>query len=127
MLPEQAILHAILADCLCDSTPPSDLSVSHVAQVMDDFSRRSFRLLATAIGVIPDVDQLDLPRMTQQQVESCTLSIQLSALVVLTNSIRPDSKDTISEVQEGYAAGSLCGKGGASRGLVYRYMHCPTL
>ena len=74
---------------------------------MDDYSRRSFRLLATAIGVIPDVDQLDLPCMTQQQVESCALSIQLSALVVLTNSIRPDSKDTISEVQEGYAAGSL--------------------
>lgn len=107
MLPEQNILHAILANCWCDSTPPSDLSVSHVAQVMDDYSRRSFRLLATAIGVIPDVDQLDLPCMTQQQVESCALSIQLSALVVLTNSIRPDSKDTISEVQEGYAAGSL--------------------
>ena len=101
MLPEQAIFHAILADCLCDSTPPPDLSVSHVAQVMDDYSRRSFRLLATAIGVIPDVDQLDLPRMTQQQVESCALSIQLSALVVLTNSVRQDSRQTISQVQDG--------------------------
>ena len=70
-------------------------------------------MLATAVGVIPDVHQLDLPRMTQQQVESCAVNIQLSALVVLTNSIRQDSKDTISQVQDGYAARPSHTKGSA--------------
>ena len=76
-------------------------SASLVDQVMDDYSSRSFRLLAVAMGVIPDVHKLDLLRMTQQQVEACAVDMELIALVVLTNSVREDSKDTISQVQDG--------------------------
>lgn len=69
-------------------------------QVVDDFSSKSFRLLAVAAGVIPGVHKLDLQRMTQQQVEASAVSLQLLGLVVLTNSIRDDSKDAIHQVQD---------------------------
>jgi len=69
--------------------------------VVDEYSSKSFRLLAAAVGVILDVHKLDLPRMTQQQVEASATCIELIALVVLTNSIRDDSKDTITQLQEG--------------------------
>ena len=39
--------------------------------------------------------------MTQQQVEASAVNLQLLGLVVLANSIRPDSKDTITQVQDG--------------------------
>lgn len=71
------------------------------AQVMDDYSSRSFRLLAGAAGVIRDADKLDMLRMTQQQVEACATNMQLLCLVVLTNSVRKDSRQTISELQDG--------------------------
>ena len=70
-------------------------------QVVDDYSSKCFRLLAVAAGVIPGVGHLDLPRMTQQQVEASAIDMQLLGLVVLTNSVREDSKDTISQVQDG--------------------------
>ncbi len=69
--------------------------------MVDEYSSKCFRLLAVAAGVIPDVNQLDLPRMTQQQVEASAVNLQLLGLVVLANSIRPDSKDTITQVQDG--------------------------
>lgn len=68
---------------------------------MDDYSTRSFRLLAIAAGTIPNAHALDLPRMTQHQIESCATSMELLSLVVTTNSIREDSKATVGEVQEG--------------------------
>ena len=39
--------------------------------------------------------------MTQQQVEAAAVNLQLLGLVVLTNSVRPDSKETITQVQDG--------------------------
>ena len=69
-------------------------------QVMDDYSSRSFRLLAVAVGIIPNVQSLELLRMTQEQVEAHAVDMQLLGLVVLTNSIREDSKKTIHEVQD---------------------------
>ena len=71
-----------------------------MAQVTDEYSSKSFRLLAGAVGVIPHVGRLDLPRMTQQQVEACAVELELISLVVLTNSVREDSKDTISQIQD---------------------------
>ncbi len=70
-------------------------------QVVDDYSSKSFRLLAMAVGVIPNAEQLNLAMMTQQQVEACAVHMQLLSLVVLTNNVRPDSKDTITHLQEG--------------------------
>ncbi len=69
--------------------------------MVDDNSSKCFRLLAVAAGVIPSANQLDLPRMTQQQVEAAAVNLQLLGLVVLNNSVRPDSKETISQVQDG--------------------------
>lgn len=70
-------------------------------QVVDDYSSRSFRLLAGCVGVLHNAHKLDLPRMTQQQVEAAATDMQLLSLVALTNSVRDDSQDTISQVQEG--------------------------
>ena len=78
---------------------------SHVAscsdaQVTDDYSSKSFRLLAMAVGVIPNAASLDFAMMTQQQVEACAVHMQLLSLVVLTNNVRSDSKDTIAHLQD---------------------------
>lgn len=70
-------------------------------QVVDDYSSKSFRLMAMAVGVIPRVGTLDLHSMSQQQIEARAVDKQLLAIVCLTNQIRPDSKPTITELQEG--------------------------
>ncbi len=83
-------------------TPPISLLTKQVdVQVVDDYSSRSCRLLAGAVGVIRGVHKLDIACMTQQQVESCATQMQLLSLVVLTNSLRTDSRQTISQIQEG--------------------------
>lgn len=71
--------------------------------MMDDFSSKSFRLLAMAVGVIPKAASLNLVHMTQQQVEASAINMHLLCLLVLTNNIRSDSKATITHLQEGYA------------------------
>ena len=68
---------------------------------MDDYSSKSFRLLAMAVGVIPKAAKLNLKQMTQQQIESSAVSMQLLSLVVLANNVRSDSKATISQLQDG--------------------------
>ena len=70
------------------------------AQVVDDFSSKSFRLMAIAVGIIPHARALDFTQMIRQEVESVATHLELLCLVVLTNSIREDSKATIREVQE---------------------------
>ena len=51
-------------------------------QVRDGYSSKSFRLMALAVGIIPDVHNMDLLRMTQQQVEAHVTHMQLLCLVV---------------------------------------------
>lgn len=70
------------------------------AQVVDDFSSKSFRLIAVAVGIIQHAPALDFSQMIRQEIESAATHLELLCLVVLTNSIREDSKDTIREVQE---------------------------
>ena len=70
-------------------------------KVVDQYSSDSFRLLALAVGVIPDVHKVDLLYLTQEQVELCAMPLDQLSLVVLTNSVREDSKETISQVQDG--------------------------
>ena len=82
--------------------PQITLKMKYVhAQVVDDYSSKSFRLLAGALGSISHVHKKQLPRMTQQQVEACATDMQLLSLIVLTNSVRQDSRDTISQLQDG--------------------------
>lgn len=70
-------------------------------QVVDNFSSRG--LLALAVGILPNLAALDLPRMSQQQLEKHCSQIDLLALVVLTKHVRPDSKDTVAQLQQGYS------------------------
>ena len=70
-------------------------------KVVDDFSSKSFRLLAMAVGVIPKAAKLKLAHMTQQQIEASAIHMHLLSLVVLSNNIRSDSKATIAQLQEG--------------------------
>jgi len=70
-------------------------------QVVDDFSSKSFRLLAVAVGTIPNVGNLDVHHMSQQQIEAHAVDLELLGLVALTNFVRHYSKSTISELQDG--------------------------
>ena len=60
-----------------------------------------------AVGTIQHAHQLDLLHMTQQQIEAHVIHMDLLCLMVLTNSIRPDSEDTISQLQHGCAQSQL--------------------
>lgn len=77
------------------------------AQVVDDYSSNSFRLLAMAMGTIQNASELNLAHMTPQQVEASATNMRLLSLIVLTNNVRPDSKETIAHLQDGYAC-TLC-------------------
>ncbi|DBB02797.1 TPA: hypothetical protein ACH3X1_013629 [Trebouxia sp. C0004] len=110
-LPGSALLFirgapGIIKDLVQPSSVPADFEQYQLPRAVlgcerDGFSSNSFRLMAMAVGVIPDVHQLDLLRMTQQQVEAHVTHMELLCLMVLTNNIRPDSKSTITELQDG--------------------------
>lgn len=78
--------------------------------MVDDYSSNSFRLLAMAVGTIQNASKLDLAHMTPQQVEASATNMRLLSLVVMTNNVRPDSKETIAHLQDGYAC-PLCSCG----------------
>lgn len=71
-------------------------------QVVDDYSSKGCRLLAMAVGTIPKLNGADLPQLSQQQLEMQCSQIELLALVVLTNHVRPDSRETVTELQDRY-------------------------
>ena len=66
---------------------------------MDDWSSRSFRLLALAAGTIQDFKRLDAQTLTLQQSEAAVSQMSLVGLLVVTNALRADSKETITELQ----------------------------
>ena len=57
--------------------------------------------MAMAVGTIHNAHELDLLHMTQQQIEAHVSHMELLCLLVLTNNIRPDSEDTIHQLQHG--------------------------
>lgn len=67
---------------------------------MNEYSTRSFRLIAMAAGTLLGVDKLDLPHMSQQAIEAAAVNMEMLGLVVLANSIRDDSVATIKQLQE---------------------------
>ena len=69
-------------------------------QVIDDFSGRSFRLLALAKGWLRGVSQEALTHMTQEQLEQQVGRFELLGLLVLSNHLRSDSRDTITQLQQ---------------------------
>ena len=70
-----------------------------LAQVVDEYSRKSFRLMALAVGKLPHVHQLDLTCMSQQQVEARAEGFQLLGLIVVANQVRQDSKNAVIQLQ----------------------------
>ncbi len=70
-------------------------------QVVDKYSKESFRLMALAVGKLAHVDQLDLSVLSQQQAEAHATGFELLGLIVLSNHVRPDSRDAILELQRG--------------------------
>lgn len=79
-----------------------------VCQVVDDWSGRSFRLLALAAGTIQNFKRLDAQTLTLQQSEAAVSHMSLVGLLVITNTLRADSKDTIAELQNEYASCADC-------------------
>ncbi len=68
--------------------------------MVDDWTSRSFRLLALAAGTIKDFGQLNMHNLTLQQAEAAVSHMSLVGVMVVTNQLRADSKDTIAELQD---------------------------
>lgn len=69
--------------------------------MVDDYSSMGYRVLAMAVGTLPQLKDADLPQLSQQQLEMQCSQIELLALVVLTDHLRPDSRETVSQLQKG--------------------------
>ena len=69
-------------------------------QVLDEYSSRSFRVLALAKGVLNGLDRNTLMLMSQEQLEAQVKSLELLGLMVLTNHVRKDSVETIATLQQ---------------------------
>lgn len=70
------------------------------AQVVDEYAAQSFRLLALAKGVVTGMDRKVLSLMSQEEVEKHVNQFELLGLLVLSNHLRPDSQDTITQLQQ---------------------------
>ena len=74
---------------------------AHV-QMLDTYSDHSFRLMALAVGVIPHEATLAVYQMSLGQIEAHAGELQLLGIIVLSNPIKADSKDTVAELQDRY-------------------------
>lgn len=79
------------------------------AQLVDEWSRQSYRVLAVATADLPHLAHLDLPRMTQQQVEHQATPFQLLGLIILSNNINSQSTATVKQLQERWVGLCPCG------------------
>lgn len=68
--------------------------------MIDDWSSKSFRLLALARGVIKAWDSHALGSLTQEQLEKQAESFELLGLLVLSNQLRPESAHTVEVLQQ---------------------------
>ena len=73
---------------------------SYCTQVVDDWTSCSFRLLALAAGTIKHFSRLNVSSLTLQQAEAAVSHMSLVGVMVVTNQLRPDSRDTIAELQD---------------------------
>lgn len=77
-------------------------------QVTNELSSKAFRLMALAVGVLPRLSKLDVHRLSQKQLEKHATKLELLGLIVLTNPIKPDSRNTVTELQDKYGSTHLC-------------------
>lgn len=69
-------------------------------QVVDTYAAQSYRLLAVAFGEVRDVGKLNVAAMSLQGLKRHAGHLDLLGLVVMSNHLRPDSKDTIAHLQD---------------------------
>ncbi len=70
---------------------------------------QGYRLLALAGGVVHGVEQLHLGSMTLPQLEARTHNIRLLGLIVLTDHLRHDSKETVQHLKDRFVLTGLKG------------------
>lgn len=82
------------------------LSTSDVLllQVLVEYAGQSFRLLALAVGTLSNVSAAELAGMDQQQAEACCGPLDLLGLQVLSNHLRPSSRQTVTNLKDRCAA-----------------------
>lgn len=69
-------------------------------QMVDDWTSQGFRLLALASGNIKHISEYDVSSLSLQQAEAAVKHISLLGIIVVTNQLRPDSRDTIHQLQD---------------------------
>ena len=69
--------------------------------MVDDWSAQSYRVLAIALAEVRFVKRLKLASMSQQDVEECAGQLSLVGLIILSNHVNADSKDTVRQLHEG--------------------------
>lgn len=69
-------------------------------QVLVKYAGQSFRLLALAVGTLKGVSAAELADMDLQQMEARCGPLDLVGLQVLSNNLRPGSRETITNLQE---------------------------
>ena len=69
-------------------------------QKIDDLARSGFRILAMCKGRLKGLSKEALARLSQEQLEARVDRFTLLGLLVLSNSLRPDSKETITKLQQ---------------------------
>ena len=70
------------------------------AQVVDNYASQTYRLLGLACGILYGAAKLNLASMPLQALERRCGHLDLLGLVVMTNHLRPDSKETIAHLQD---------------------------
>ena len=69
-----------------------------------EYAGKSFRLLALAVGTLQGVSATELAEWDLQQAEARCGPLDLLGLQVLSNHLRPGSKETITNLQDKYVA-----------------------
>lgn len=84
----------------CGLVCNSVTAVTACFQVLVKHAGRSFRLLALAVGTLKGVSAAELAEMDLQQMEARCGALDLLGLQVLSNNLRPGSKETITNLQD---------------------------
>lgn len=68
--------------------------------MVDEWTSQGFRLLALASGTIKHVSKYNVASLSLQQAEAAVKRMSLLGLIVVTNQLRPDSRDSIHQLQD---------------------------
>ena len=69
-------------------------------QTIDGYASKGFRVMALALGVVRGLSNQALGKTTQEQLEKHAEPFTLLGLLVLSNELRDDSQETITQLQQ---------------------------